>query len=431
MLSRRVALLLFAFLWAGCDDKAPPVPLPDGGRQDAGGGTPRDAGPEPDSATRDEDSGMEEPTPEPVSCSVDPADLHKLGDDRVGDREVALAAFGSTFGAAFVARPDDEVLARVHAIAFSSSGELGVRHRLSHAGTTRRPVALTPVQGGWLAAWVDNEPDGYEVRTLALAADLSPASSIRTVTATAAGEDLPRLFVANDRVWLAWVEDDMEGSRLAWMVEVNAEGAPIGNRVSSLEHRPDALVGGELAEGPVLLYASGVEGAQGPENRVFLQPLSAEGQIRGEPSRIDVTGIADGTLDAALGPSGGAVVYGVLVGGVRREVRFRAVSGDGTLPRDPRVLAEGSDASIAKFAGGYAVSYRAPASGGAPAEVRLLLVDELGEAVSEMSVAEAMPEGGRTTLRVSGAGQIAIAWADTTADGTQLLIARASCGGGT
>ena len=430
MKSRRAALLLFAWVFAGCDGKPPPVPVGDAGTRDAGRQTPRDAGPVRDSG-RPEDSGTA-PDAGPRACTVDPDRVYKVGSDRAGDRTVALAASGSGFGALYTGLPEDGLVARVHAIALSSDGTLGEPRQLSRAGTALRAVSLASTGASWIASWVDNDPDRYEVRTLPLGADLAPAAETpAAVTATPAGEDAPTLLVS-ERVLLAWIEDDLAGARVVRVRELGSDGAPTGSASAASDpaHQPAALVMGELSAGPVLLYPSTVQGSSGPETRIFLQGLTSTGGMRGSAMPLDRSAIADGTLDASLAPSGGAVVFGVLVGGARHEVRFRAVGGDGMPLRDERVLVEGTDASIAAFAGGYAVSYRAPASGATPAQVRLLLLNELGDVVAEEPVADAMPEGGRTTVRVAGDGQIAVAWADSTGDETSVRLALIACGGG-
>src|SRR5690606_12036540 len=195
MKSRRAALLLFAWVFAGCDGKPPPVPVGDAGTRDAGRQTPRDAGPVRDSG-RPEDSGTA-PDAGPRACTVDPDRVYKVGSDRAGDRTVALAASGSGFGALYTGLPEDGLVARVHAIALSSDGTLGEPRQLTRAGTALRAVSLASTGASWIASWVDNDPDRYEVRTLPLGADLAPAAETpAAVTATPAGEDAPTLLVS-------------------------------------------------------------------------------------------------------------------------------------------------------------------------------------------------------------------------------------------
>lgn len=429
-------LVLLASFITACDGGPPPIPL-DAARPDGGPGpVPRDAGPPRDGSTPADASSVDPPDAGTASCVVDPGDVHSIGTDAAGDRALALAAGAESFGVLYTAIPEGGVLSRVHGVALSSAGVLGAPHPLTESGAARRPVALASIGTSWIAAWVDNDPATFELRTLALAADLAPASgaTARHLTDTAAiGEDAPALLADSDGALLAWIEDDMlAGTRVARAQGVGADGAPVGTAgvASTDAHRPGELGLSELSAGPVLLYTSAVDTPDGPEASLFLQGLTSAGAMRGSATAIDEEGNVDGTFDAALTPSGGAVVFGVLVGGVRREVRFRALDGDGARLGDERILAEGADASIASFAGGYAVSYRAPASGETPAEVRLLLVSDLGETIAEVPVAEVLPAGGRTTVRVSGDGQIAVAWASGGDTSTDLYVAYVACGGG-
>lgn len=425
------AAVLAASVLFGCDGKPPPIPL-DGGQRDAGrrDAGPRDAGPARDAFVPDADAAsIQPPDAGPPSCTVGPDDVHKVATDLPGDRVIALAAAGDGFGLVFTALPEGAASAEVHGVRLSSSGDLGTLSAITAPPGRKQTPVVGALGTTWVSAWVDNDPDTFEVRTRALATDLAPTgASAAYLTATpAVGESGPTMLVGSGGALVAWIADDGT-TRSVRAQRVGADGAPIGaSAVASSGHRFGALVLGELAAGPALLYPTTEDTAGGPETRVYVQGLTAAGAMRGGALRIDQEGNADGTVDAALFPSGGAVVFGVLVGGVRSEVRFRALDGEGGLVGDERILAQGTDASIAAFAGGYAVSYRASAS---PAEIRLLLVSNLGDVVAELPVAQAQLAGGRTTVRVSGDGNIAVAWADTDTQ-TAISVARVACGGGT
>lgn len=424
MRSSRV-LVFVAFLLVACGESPPPIPL-DAARPD--GGVPRDAGSRDGGALDAGDAGDAGSTVRPdggipgtPTCVA--GETQKLGDDRMGDRTVGLAAGTSGFGLAWNAVPDGEALSHLHAAALSPTGVLGPTQRLTTTIATRRPVTLAAVGESWLASWVDNDPETFEVRTMALTSELAPGTA-HHVTATAAGEDSPVLLARAAGTLLAWVETDGT-SRVARAVPLDEGGAPMGSAAtaSAPSHQPGALALGELRAGPVLVYTSTL--ADGTS--VFVQKLNDAGGTRGQPSAIDTEGNAVASLDAALGRDGGAVVFDAVVGGVRREVRFRALDEEGAPVGDERVLAEGTGASIAAFAGGYAVSYRAS---GSPAEIRVLFVSQLGEVVAELPVAQGANRGGRTTVRVSADGQIAVAWADTQDAGTALRVVHLACGGG-
>ncbi|MCA9609525.1 MAG: hypothetical protein KC619_28195, partial [Myxococcales bacterium] len=180
----------------------------------------------------------------------------------------------------------------------------------------------------------------------------------------------------------------------------------------------------------VAFWSEGV----GIDQDLLMQPLTPVGARSGAPVTVSVEANADGSVDAAVSPgTGGAVVFGVLVSGVRKEVRFRAMSADGTLLGDEVPLmtppATGGDASIVPFAGGYAVAYRGDLGGGAGTQIVLLLVDGLGNVLDEAPLTSASEGGGRLTLRATGTGQLAVTWADDTPSGYELNVQLIRCGG--
>src|SRR5690606_11329245 len=138
---------------------------------------------------------------------------------------------------------------------------------------------------------------------------------------------------------------------------------------------------------------------------------------------------ADGTVDLAMNESGGAVVFGVSVGGVRPEGRGRLLD-DADDPSAPeRVItvapASGRDASIAAFAGGYPVAYRGVEGGTSP--IRDSFVAANPEVLTSHDVTPVTPTGGRVTIRVTGEGLIYLAWADVDATTTTIRAARVRC----
>jgi hypothetical protein len=425
-MSLRFALwaCVLACTLAACDGEPPIIPL-DGSRRDAGrrdggsrDGGGRDAGPPIDAG--------------PLSCSVAAADVHKLGSDGMTiDRTVGFASAGSAFGLVWSGWIDEELATRgVLGARLDSQGELGAMTTISAPPGLKRPPALVPVGTSWIAAYVDNAGGTFELYTQALAADLSASGDRHPVTSTAAVlEDNPVFFSSATGVLLAWVEEDtLTLARSVRVRTIADDGTPTGSAqiASDDAHSPGQVALAETSEGPVLLYGA----LDGEVTRLFLQPLTDSGAIEGAFRTLDEEMNADGTVDAALTSSGGAVVFGTLTGGVRPEVRFRALAGNGAPIGDERILRDGSGASIAYFAGGFVVSYRAPASGEDGPQVRALLVDQLGEVVLDVPVADASLEGGRTTVSVSGDGQIAIAWADRAGGGMDMRAALLRCGGG-
>lgn len=422
-------------LLAACDTSPPPIRFdagPDAGPRDAG--RVPDTGPPPDAGPIDA-SDAEAPSPDggAASCVVDPDRVYKLGTDPTNRTDiVGLAAGATSFAVVWPQLPEGGGgITELHGERLASTGARGTTQRITTRSGVKRSAAIAAVGTSWVVAWVDNATDAFEVRSMGLGADLAPgAATVHDLSATPTlSEDGAVFLHSSTGLMLAWIEDDMSAlTRVARAQRVASDGAPMGTAgtASSTGQRPGQLATGELGAGPVLVWSEGIGGSAA----VYLQGITTSGGTRGARNRLNTEDNAEGSVDAALLPGGGAVVFGVLVEGVRREVRFREVPPDGapTAAQPERVLAAGTGASIARFAGGYAVSYRAPASGETPAQVHLMLVDVNGDVVADLPVLDAAPDGARTTVRVSGDGQIAIAWADRAAAGTDIRAAVIRCG---
>lgn len=412
---RFLALLLIV---AGCDDRPGPPRFDAGQRADAGprGDGGRDAGRAVDAAG---DAGA------PIdggafACVADPDLVYKLGEDPGGrDRPIGLAAGGSVFAIVWTetldGRPD------MFGVRMSSDGVLGTEQRITDNSAREQSPAVVAQGTSWVVAWADNAgTPGFEMRSRALTADVAGTGAVYDLTSANMWiEDAPSLFSGSTGVVAAWIEQDtVAGTQAIRARRLATDAMPSSAVVTASPTGIAPIALGELASGPVALWLDG--------GHVKMQRLSADGAMSGAAIDLDEGGNANGTVDAALSSSGGAVVFGALIGGVRREVRFRALDATGTRIGDERIIGEGGDASIADFAGGYAVSWRAPAAVGS--ELRIALVDPLGSVSEELTVTEIGDEGGRTTLRVSGDGQIAIAWADRAATQLDIRAAAVLCG---
>ncbi|GAB5546328.1 MAG: hypothetical protein SangKO_060880 [Sandaracinaceae bacterium] len=423
-------------LLAACDDgPAPPPPPNDSGLRDTG---MADVGPPMDGGEDPMDGGDSSTPPPgdagPLSCTVSPDDVYALAvDPRAAPRLVGFAAAADGFGVVWNETRDG--FPDIYGQRIGSDGIPGPEVEITSDPSQDRAPQITPVGTQWIAAYVSNEgTTGFELRTQLLSADLSLVGSPNIVTDTPAQlEDNPVFLGGASGVLLSWVEDDMIAlTRTGRARALNADGSASGGvqTTTAAANKPGQIAIGELDAGPVLVWSEGVGGT----GDVLMQGLDASGARRGAVSTLSAEGNADGTVDAALGVTGGAVVFGVLVGGVRSEVRFRALDMEGALVGDERILTDpptvGTDASIARFAGGYVVSYRALPEGGMPAQIRVLLVSEFGDVVETITLTDAAEGGGRTTVRVTGDGQIGVAWADDAAGGTEVRFGLLRCGGG-
>ena len=432
---RSTVLLTFILILTSCDKPPPPPPRRDSGTIDAGGvldgggmdsGPDFDAGPDFDGGARDagprRDGGM-------VSCAVSPSDRHLLSTES-GERPRIIGLDGSSDSFGIVwneirdGRPD------LFGVVLSPSG-LGAEQRFTDQPSRENPPTIVASGTGWLVAWVDNhESTGFEIRTQTAAANLSPTGTTNRLTNTPALlEDNPTLVNLAAGPMLVWSEDDMIlHTRIAKAATLSLSGTASGSveTFSTDAQRPGQVALGELADGPVALWTEGT----GLSQDLLLQRMTASGARTGEPIMVSTEGNADGTVDAALGVTGGAVVFGVLVGGVRREVRFRAMDADGVLVGDERSLLPsgitGTDASITRFAGGYAVAFRGTDDTGV--KIFLLLVSGDGELLDQIAVSDAAAFGGRVTLRASASGHLGLAWVDTADASTDVVAALVRCG---
>ena len=161
--------------------------------------------------------------------------------------------------------------------------------------------------------------------------------------------------------------------------------------------------------------------------KLWTVPLDATGGS-GTPVIINTEHTADGTVDVASDASGGAAVYGTLVGGIRPELRIRGIDEMGMPIGSERILSigveTGRDASIAALFGGYAVAYRALDTN----MLRVVFLTLTFDEVARLDLVDVTPDGGRTTIRASGDGALLVGWADHTASTEfQIRAARIRC----
>lgn len=346
---------------------------------------------------------------DPTSCSVPAGDYLEIATDfDAAERRVALAAGPSSWALAYHQRTDG--LDEIWVAGVPSTGLPTVRQLTSTALRSREP-AIVSTGSGWLLAWIDPRFGRNEIVAQAVAGDLSPLGMPSRVTDTVDGESGPTLVALPTGSYLAaWVELRAMTMNVGMTRVLSATGAPTAaaTMASMMGDRVQAPTLAARSAGAVLAW--GEPSRMPPAARVLA--LDAAGGPSGSPMvASDAVEGTDGTVDVTMGPLGGAVVYGVLVAGLRPELRFRALDDTGSPVESVRTVAEtGRDASIAAFGGGFVVSYRS----GAPDDViRLAFLDAVGNGLGEIDLGPAEPQGGRTTVRVTDDGRILVAWADT------------------
>lgn len=425
------SLLLSSLLAiAGCDETPPPTPPSDAGPRDAQTVVPDggDAGVTPlpdggDAGELDGGGGFD-----PGTCRVESPtdDVLVLGTDAPPRaRDVGIAA-GPT-GHAIVWSSGEGALGDVFFAALPPSGAAGAATPVTeHFAVTRDPV-IAANGTGWMLAWYGNADGDFDVYAEPWSAAGASAGPAQRLTMRVGRDDAPALLPTTTGALAAWVEERTITSRVAVTRLLGTDAMP------STAQRDSSPASAAVSR-PLLAHRSGgfalawVDSVS-PTPSALLQPLGTDGAPMGAPITLSTEGNADGTIDLAMDEGGGAVTFGVSVGGVRPEVRARLVDGSGNPSGPERVItdapASGRDASIAPLAGGYAIAYRALE--GATPQLRIAFVAADLVPVVTLDVAPVSATGGRVTVRVSGEGRIAVAWADVDDTTTTIRAARIRC----
>lgn len=467
---------VLALALAACSSPAPPVPIGSGARdaQRLDGGTPEDAldGGALDGRMLEDAAGLDGGTPEdggtpadegaldgmledasaldapdaggsaadgggrgfdPSRCRVGSDDLVTLAIDSLArDRDVGVAAGASRFAIAFSSR--QEGFENVRLVEIPATGPvLAAAESITTGTALERDPVLAPNGSGWIVSWYGNPEGDFDTYAIGWQdGRIAPGSARVRLSARVGRDDQPAIVATPSGALAAWVE--ARGAAMDERVPVTrmllATATPSG------EPRDAAPAGAGIgriaiedrAEGYLLAWVDSSAAAPSP----LVQALDASGTPRGAPISIGAEGNADGTIDLATSPSGGAVVFGASVAGIRPEVRARLVDREGAPSGPERVItpapSSGRDASIAALAGGYAVAYREL---GSRPTLRIVLLDALLAPVGSFEITAVRATGGRVTIRASGEGRMIVGWADVDAASgtTAIRAARIRCDG--
>lgn len=159
--------------------------------------------------------------------------------------------------------------------------------------------------------------------------------------------------------------------------------------------------------------------------RVHVQVLDAAGVAVGGNTQVDADGHARGNLDLAFTDQGGALVFDVLVDGVRPEVRARTFSSSGVVTGNERLLTPypdtGTRPSLVAVRGGYMLAYRSAEA--KTQQLRLALLDARAELLRAAPVAPLQAFDLPLVMRISPDGEaVFLSWLDQLPDhnGNQL-----------
>jgi hypothetical protein len=382
------------------------------------------------------DSGVTARDPE--RCRVEPTDLYLLGTDgdlAASSRIIDVSSAASEFAAVWREQIDGFPQVRLARIP-STTGD-ATRVTVTEGTIVHDEPAVATVASSYLVSWIDNTEADYEIYARTVAGET--LGTVARVTTRAGRDDSPSLVNSGENVIVSWLEN-RDTVRVPFTQLLSASGAPMGS--SHEITAPESLGRPSLAPregGAVLLYAE--SGVTLPD--VSLQRLDSSGVPAGAPEVMSSEHNAGGDVDVGLTPRDGAAVFTAIIGGVRRDVRVRLLDGTGTPGMSEFALNEGVEqgdsASVARLregvgwsAGcrdGYAVVYRSYPEGGTRAVLRLILLDAGADVVRavDLAVPDISNRGGRTTLRISGDGQLLVAWTDARTDRVDMRAARIRC----
>ena len=429
------ACLLAAAAFAGCGDDKPPAPPPtDAGIRDAG--PPRDGAPPGDAGDLDgslptDGGGLSDGAVGPSTCTA-PAesDLFIVANDLiVRDRTPTVAANASGFAVAWSenrAGSEDVFVWTLPPTAMS-----GTESRVTTDTSISRDPSISPNGTGWAVVWYDNAMDGYEIYARSLDASGAPMGTATRLTMNTARDDNAAVLSFGSGLLAVYVTEDLvASSRVASTRLLSAAGAPsaAATSITMPPLAPTTVVLSPLTDGAAVGWAQTSAGTA----QAYLQRVGMDGHTLGAPQTLSTEANADGSLYLATTSSGGAAVFGVRVSGVRPEIRLRPVDGMGVPSGPERIITPApelaQDASVAGFAGGYVVAYRAAPDGVLTVPtLRLALVDSLGGVITRVDIGEISMRGGRTSITVAPDGRILIVWADSTATKTTVRAARITC----
>jgi hypothetical protein len=171
----------------------------------------------------------------------------------------------------------------------------------------------------------------------------------------------------------------------------------------------------------MVAWTSAAESVQG----VFLRVLDPEGTTPSSAQRVGAVGPGS-ALALSTQSKRGAVVYSDELGAMY----LRTVELDHSLGEPVRLTSGNqfvSDLAMARYGIGYAIAYRATPMTSGQAVLRLLMVDELGNAAKPRVISEARSDGRGLEVHVANDGRVVIVWADPGEGETLIRIARVSC----
>lgn len=237
--------------------------------------------------------------------------------------------------------------------------------------------------------------------------------------------------VVGQKPLLAWIEqEELSADR----VVRDGASAPVLVPTSLASKLVSVALGqygdGKGGRATALLYAAN----DGTKLRLFMQDLDADFAPKGD-ARLLSERIDPGVhMDMVARESGAGLVF-TEGESVAAQLRYLELGPDGAPLAAPIKLTSGNQVargpSIASFAGGHVVAFRAVRPD-APmrAVLRILFLDPQGNIAGFRDVLETSASGGAVVMRAGVDGRLVIGFAEVDSDGAQTFhVARVTCNG--
>jgi hypothetical protein len=342
-----------------------------------------------------------------------------------------LAAGPTGFALAFQTHdPGVDCVTRIDLTLIASATEQSETRTVVNADAQQcslaRHPAIIPWKDDWRLVWTDNRDGTNALYQMDLAADDDPVP----VTGSESPEHSAQLISLDGKNVLAWISEPETGSPA---VSTSLLGETIGETqtvVAPNDNRePDELA---LAPAGFLIAAVGwMDLGEAHQQGFYFQLLDASGVPRSSPELLSSYVYSGGSLDITGDDTAGAMVYSISIDGYE-QIRFQSFDLSGIAGDERKIVSppdEATDASIAWFGGhGYLIAYRALSGPDIESpRIRMVAVDtgfdwEPGR-LQPVDVAEAAPDGGRTTIRIANDGTKMIAWLDAVSGDQKTLKA--------
>jgi len=355
------------------------------------------------------------------------AEQFELSTDSLGrTRPIAIAPDGDGFVVVWSEWDDGEQLRIAHVPTTGSPGEPVLLGTEGAPGANDRTPELA---SGMLTFTSDLTTLAVpEVMAQPLDAAFAPVGAAVRVTNDDLAQRAHAIVATGAGFLLLYAETGATETRvLAQQLQTTGalEGAPqvIGTTTDSIDRLSAAPLGPDVGVTWVDQRRDGGD--------VWVRHLAATGAPLGDAIMVSTEGNASGGVRMASDEIAGVVVFDVMVGGLRPEIRSRLLNLDATPLTFEQIVsfapAQGTGASLAAFAGGFASTYHSTEDRETTARVSFIH-GSTGVVDSTVVLGATGSTHGRTAAAVASDGTLLVAWSDVRdGEGTKIMLSRLVC----